>query len=199
LLEFYVYRSVGKIRPRSDSVRPMPGLRRLPVQTHSERHSRNVTVLSRQMPSTNGRSWMIRVRTSKHLRLAARTRNRRPSRDCGRRGRDGYQDALLETFSIITTDPNELMQPMHTRMPAIVPRADWSRWLGHADPDQPPVDLLRPHVVEEMTAWKVGRNVGNVKYNSPELLEHVNPALRRQVHCSVDSPLYMRISTQLRI
>jgi putative SOS response-associated peptidase YedK len=92
--------------------------------------------------------------------------------------RDGDQDALLDTFSIMTTDPNELMQPMHTRMPVIVPRADWSRWLGHADPDQPPVDLLRLHVVEEMTAWKVGKNVGNVKYNSPELLEPCEPCAK---------------------
>jgi putative SOS response-associated peptidase YedK len=91
------------------------------------------------------------------------------------RWRDPSQDVPLETFTIITTDPNELMQPIHTRMPVIVPRADWSRWLGPVDPDQPPIDLLRPHVAEEMTAWKVSKDVGNVRNNSPELLEPCEP------------------------
>jgi putative SOS response-associated peptidase YedK len=59
--------------------------------------------------------------------------------------KDPNQSVPLETFSIITTDPNELMEPIHTRMPVIVPRADWSRWLGPVDPAQPATDLLRPH------------------------------------------------------
>ncbi len=51
--------------------------------------------------------------------------------------KDPNQSFLLETFSIITTDPNELMEPIHTRMPVIVPRADWICWLGPVDPPSP--------------------------------------------------------------
>jgi putative SOS response-associated peptidase YedK len=44
--------------------------------------------------------------------------------------KDPGQDVLPETFSIITTDPNRLMQSIHTRMPVILFEVDWSRWLG---------------------------------------------------------------------
>jgi putative SOS response-associated peptidase YedK len=35
----------------------------------------------------------------------------------------------------------------------------------------PPVDLLRPYPAENMLAWPVGKRVGNVRNNDPELLE----------------------------
>jgi len=63
------------------------------------------------------------------------------------------------------------MQSIHTRMPVIVPRADWSRWLGAVDAEQPPTHILRPHPAEEMMAWKVRRDVGNVKNNDVSLTE----------------------------
>jgi putative SOS response-associated peptidase YedK len=42
----------------------------------------------------------------------------------------------LLTFSVITTDPNEVVQPVHDRMPVIIPEKDYDRWL-RADPDRP--------------------------------------------------------------
>jgi putative SOS response-associated peptidase YedK len=75
----------------------------------------------------------------------------------------------LETFTIITTDPNALMEPLHDRMPVILPRSDYDRWLAPVDPVRPPVDLLRPHAAEEMKAWKVDKAVGNVRNVGPEL------------------------------
>jgi putative SOS response-associated peptidase YedK len=81
------------------------------------------------------------------------------------------QDAEpLETFTILTTDPNALVEPMHNRMPAIIEPADYSRWLEPGDPARPPVDLLRPMAAEKMLAWQVGGRVGNVRNNDPELL-----------------------------
>jgi putative SOS response-associated peptidase YedK len=76
----------------------------------------------------------------------------------------------LLTFTVITTDPNELVEPMHDRMPVIIPEKDYDRWLK-ADPDRPPIDMLRPFDAEKMTAWKVNKAVGNVKNDSPELIE----------------------------
>ena len=61
----------------------------------------------------------------------------------------------LETYSVITTDPNELMEPLHNRMPVILHRKDYERWLAPADPAQLPVDLLGPIPAEEMKAWPV--------------------------------------------
>ena len=77
----------------------------------------------------------------------------------------------LETFTILTTDPNELMQSIHNRMPVILEPRDYNRWLDSANPQTPPVDLLRPFTAEKMRAWPVTDRVGNVRNNDPELLE----------------------------
>ena len=49
----------------------------------------------------------------------------------------------VESFSIITTDANQVVAPLHNRMPVIIERKDYARWLGGGDPAQPPLDLLR--------------------------------------------------------
>jgi putative SOS response-associated peptidase YedK len=59
---------------------------------------------------------------------------------------------------------------MHDRMPVILPAKDYDRWLK-ADPERPPIDLLRPFVAGRMMAWKVYQKVGNVRNDSPELIE----------------------------
>jgi putative SOS response-associated peptidase YedK len=76
----------------------------------------------------------------------------------------------LETFSIVTTDPNELMEPLHNRMPVILAPKDYERWLAPVDPAHLPVDLLRPLPSGLMTAWRVGKAVGNVKNDDPSLV-----------------------------
>jgi putative SOS response-associated peptidase YedK len=55
----------------------------------------------------------------------------------------GTGERLL-TYSIITTDPNELMEPLHNRMSVILAPQDYERWLEPVDPAHLPVDLLRP-------------------------------------------------------
>lgn len=75
----------------------------------------------------------------------------------------------LQSFAIVTTGANELMASVHNRMPVILPRRDWSRWLDR-DPDQPaPVDLLRPLDSDLMTSYPVDPRVGNVRVNEPGL------------------------------
>jgi putative SOS response-associated peptidase YedK len=81
------------------------------------------------------------------------------------------ESAALETFTILTTDPNELMEPIHNRMPVILAARDYDRWLDPGDPARPPVDLLRPFPAEKMRAWPVGNRVGNVRNNDSQLLE----------------------------
>jgi len=81
----------------------------------------------------------------------------------------------LETFTILTTDPNELMQPIHNRMPVILEPQDHERWLDPGDPARPPVDLLRPYPAEKMQAWQVSQRVGNVRNNDTDLLAQAPP------------------------
>lgn len=81
----------------------------------------------------------------------------------------------LETYTIITTDANELIHGMaiHDRMPVILKPADYGRWLNTEDPHRAPADLLRPYDADQMKAWEVGPEVGNVRNNRPELCEPV--------------------------
>jgi len=81
------------------------------------------------------------------------------------------EGAALETFTILTTRPNELMEPIHNRMPVILAARDYSRWLSPGDPARPPLDLLRPYPAEKMLAWPVSSRVGNVRNNDPQLLD----------------------------
>ena len=54
------------------------------------------------------------------------------------RWKDPSDGATLHTFSVITSSPNELIAPIHNRMPVILPRQAWRRWLGedHAEADE---------------------------------------------------------------
>ena len=77
-------------------------------------------------------------------------------------------DTRLQSFSIIATEANEIMSPIHTRMPVILAERDWKRWLG--DPDAPPIDLLRPYDSDAMQTDCCNPLVGNVRNNGPEML-----------------------------
>jgi len=87
------------------------------------------------------------------------------------RWKDKETGEILETYTILTTDPNKLMEPIHNRMPVILAMKDYERWLEPGDPQRPPVDLLRPYDAEQMKAWKVSTDVGNVWNNNPSLIE----------------------------
>jgi putative SOS response-associated peptidase YedK len=103
------------------------------------------------------------------------------------RWKDRKVNAELLTFTVIRTDPNEIVQPLHDRMPVIIPQTDYDRWL-RADPDRPPIDLLRPFDAEKMTAWKADKAVGNVKNDRPELIEPTSAAPEEVEEVVEDSP-----------
>lgn len=76
----------------------------------------------------------------------------------------------LDTFSIVTTEANELTDPIHDRMPVILHPRDYDRWLNDYDDSRPPLDLLRPYESEGMRMTQANRLVGNVRNNGPEML-----------------------------
>lgn len=66
--------------------------------------------------------------------------------------KDPANGQRLQTFTIATTDANEIMMPVHNRMPVILHESDFNRWLSREETHQPPVDLLLPFPSEEMEA-----------------------------------------------
>jgi putative SOS response-associated peptidase YedK len=79
-------------------------------------------------------------------------------------------DNWLQSFSIITTEANEIMSSIHTRMPVILHERDWERGLDREVTEQPPIDLLRPFDSEELQTSPCNQAVGNVRNNGPEML-----------------------------
>ncbi len=79
----------------------------------------------------------------------------------------------MDTFAVITTEPNELVAETthHDRTPLIVERKDFKRWLQPGEVERPPIDLLRPFDAEKMKAWRVDRRINSVRNNDPSLSE----------------------------
>jgi len=77
----------------------------------------------------------------------------------------------LETFTVLTTEPNEVMAAIHNRMPVILAPPDYDRWLNPGFGSSIPTDLLKPFPAKQMRAWPVSTRVGNVRNNDPKLLE----------------------------
>jgi putative SOS response-associated peptidase YedK len=84
--------------------------------------------------------------------------------------RDPDTAARLYTCSILTTDPNQLVAPLHDRMPVVLDAADWDAWLDAATPPGELRPLLRPYAAESMDAYAVSPAVNNVRNEGPELL-----------------------------
>jgi putative SOS response-associated peptidase YedK len=101
--------------------------------------------------------------------------------------RDRKAGTELLTFTVITADPNAVVEPLHDRTPVIIPERDYDRWL-RAEPGRPPIDLLRPFDAGKMTAWKVDKAVGNVKNDRPELIESASAAPEQVEEGVEDSP-----------
>ncbi len=66
---------------------------------------------------------------------------------------------MVETCTIITCEPNELLAELHDRMPVILDPADYDHWL---DPGAPGAEeLLRPCPTEWLEAVPVSTRVNN--------------------------------------
>jgi putative SOS response-associated peptidase YedK len=73
------------------------------------------------------------------------------------------------TSTIITTDANDLIRPLHDRMPAIAPPDKYNLWLDPAVNDKDIlVPLLKPYPSEEMDLYRVTNKMNSYKYNEPE-------------------------------
>jgi putative SOS response-associated peptidase YedK len=85
-------------------------------------------------------------------------------------GKDGA--GPIESFTIITTDANEMMRGLHDRMPVIIPRAAQEPWL---DPGNERTDELRtllvPYPSDEMRAYPVSPRVNSPTNDDAELVK----------------------------
>lgn len=84
-------------------------------------------------------------------------------------GDDGSQ---IRSCTIITGEPNELIRPIHDRMPVILSPQQYRDWL---DPNEPPAEelmaMLKPYPAEQMQAYPVSRIVNNPRNDSPRCIQ----------------------------
>lgn len=85
---------------------------------------------------------------------------------------DSWKDEsgeLIQSFAIITTIPNKLMENIHTRMPVILEQKDEKLWLKSDDSDFLQ-SLLKPYPEKAMTAYPVSKLVNSPFNDNPEIL-----------------------------
>jgi putative SOS response-associated peptidase YedK len=77
----------------------------------------------------------------------------------------------VDTCTIITTTPNELMAPIHDRMPVIVDPADYDRWLDRETLAADVAGLLRPYAAHYMEARPVSTKVNSPRNDDEDCVE----------------------------
>lgn len=81
------------------------------------------------------------------------------------------EGAPLESCTILTTEANTLVAPLHDRMPAILPATALDLWLDPTVRDvQHLRTLLTPWLAEDMVAYPVSTYVNDVRHEGPECL-----------------------------
>ncbi len=86
---------------------------------------------------------------------------------------------VLGTFTIITTDANEMMAEIHNskkRMPAILDRTDEKKWMNLSLPPAEALSLLKPSPEEILKAHTISPLVNNrnANRNTPEVIQPYN-------------------------
>jgi putative SOS response-associated peptidase YedK len=86
----------------------------------------------------------------------------------------GPDDSTIQSCTLLTTQPNDLLRAVHNRMPVILSPKYYDLWL---DPEvqqaaelQP---LLRPYPEEEMEAFPVSRFVNRPANDDPKCIERL--------------------------
>ena len=78
----------------------------------------------------------------------------------------------VESCTILTTSANELLKPLHDRMPVIVAPADYAQWLDPAIVDPAEVQpLLRAYPPDQMRYYPVDSRVNSPRNDDPQCAE----------------------------
>ncbi len=84
---------------------------------------------------------------------------------------EGGDGSVIESCTLLTTTPNDLVSSLHNRMPVIIHPEDYDDWLLPAPDTGLLMHLLRPYPAEEMVAYPVGTVVNSPANDSPACIE----------------------------
>ena len=85
---------------------------------------------------------------------------------------EGEGGEVINSCAILTTEANEVLRPVHDRMPVILHPDDYGLWLG-ADARELGIvkEMLRPYPADEMMGYPVGTSVNSPRNHGAELIE----------------------------
>ncbi len=88
---------------------------------------------------------------------------------------DKQTGELLETCTIITTEANDVLKPVHDRMPVILKAENYDEWVDAKEKNTDKLKkLLVPYPVSEMSSHAVSRSVNIPDSDSPDLITPLN-------------------------
>ncbi|MFK7821954.1 MAG: SOS response-associated peptidase [Planctomycetaceae bacterium] len=90
-------------------------------------------------------------------------------------------DEVIESFTILTTSPNQLVADIHDRMPVILGEDQHAAWLNSDTETTSVQEFLKPCPAEEMEAVPVHRSVGNVKNDSETCIRPIKPVVQKEL------------------
>ena len=91
--------------------------------------------------------------------------------DFGAGGGSGDESDVIESFTIVTTEPNDVVSDLHHRMAVVLDPEEESTWL-HGSTEEA-AELLGPHPGEKWRAHPVSTRVNSPANDAPDLIERV--------------------------
>jgi putative SOS response-associated peptidase YedK len=117
-------------------------------------------------PGGGKQAWHLRPRHGGVLAFAGLWESWRPR---------GEGDRVVSA-TIVTTEANATVAPVHDRMPVCLPPETWDEWLDPGNDDTDTLGkLLVPAPASLITMHPVGTDVGNVRNRGPHLTEEIPP------------------------
>jgi putative SOS response-associated peptidase YedK len=77
------------------------------------------------------------------------------------------EDQAIESCTIIVTAANDIVRPVHDRMPVIIDPADYALWMSPEQQTEQAGSLLRAYPSEQMEVYPVSRKVNSPANNDP--------------------------------
>jgi putative SOS response-associated peptidase YedK len=75
----------------------------------------------------------------------------------------------IPSVTVLTTEPNDLMEPIHDRMPVVLPAEEEGTWLA-GDPEER-AELCRPYPGSDLDAYEISTRVNDPGNDDPGVIE----------------------------
>ena len=93
---------------------------------------------------------------------------------------EGKQGEVIESVAIITTSANELMQPIHDRMPVILGKEDVAAWIAPTTKLEKALPMLKPCSLTRMMTYSVSSLVNSARHDGPACVAKVDESVPDQ-------------------